>query len=317
MSTSTQAQVQTRQRAGKAAQANALRASLPLVPSLLLFLVFLLGPILYALWGSLTDAELTGSNSVNPQFIGLANYVDVLTDPLTWKSVGLTLVFLVGSAIIGQNVVGIAVALMLEEASNWVQAVVKTVIVASWVLPEIVAAYVMYAFFADGGTLNTVGKLIGIPEFSWLFTFPMLSIVLANVWRGTAFSLLIYSAALSNVDPQLREAAEIDGASWMQRTVRVTLPVIGQTIMTNLMLITLQTLAAFTLIWVMTAGGPGTSTTTLPVLAYQEAFKFGEIGKGTALSVLLLAIGAIFSLVYIRMLTPRSQQQAKTTETAS
>jgi multiple sugar transport system permease protein len=307
---------QTRQRTGSPAEASPLRASLPLVPSVLLFLVFLLGPILYALWGSLTDAELTGSKSVDPEFIGLANYTDVLTDPLTWEAVGLTLIFLLGSAIIGQNVVGILVALLLEEASSWVQSIVKTMIVAAWVLPEIVAAFVMYAFFADGGTLNTLGGLVGLPEFSWLFAYPMLSVIIANIWRGTAFSMLIYSAALSNVDPALKEAAEIDGASWRQRTFRVTLPIIGQTIMTNLMLVTLQTLSAFTLIWVMTAGGPGTATTTLPVLAYQEAFKFGEIGKGTALSVLLLAIGAVSSLVYIRMLTPRSRRAARTEATS-
>jgi multiple sugar transport system permease protein len=132
----------------------------------------------------------------------------------------------------------------------------------------------------------------------------MLSVVLANVWRGTAFSMLVYSAALQDVPPEITEAAEVDGASGFQRFFQITLPMIRSSIQTNMMLITLQTLSVFTLIYVMTAGGPGTSSTTLPLLAYQEAFKFSELGYGTAIATILLLIGAVFSVVYIRALKP-------------
>lgn len=132
----------------------------------------------------------------------------------------------------------------------------------------------------------------------------MLSVILANIWRGTAFSMMVYNAALSEVPPELTEAATIDGAGAWQRFIRVTLPVIRRSISTNLLLTTLQTLGVFTLIWVMTGGGPGTQSSTLPVLAFQEAFKFSQVGYGTAIAVVTLLIGALFSAVYIRILKP-------------
>ena len=96
----------------------------------------------------------------------------------------------------------------------------------------------------------------------------------------------------------------IDGADGIKRLTWITIPMIQNSIATNLMLITLQTLSVFTLVWVMTAGGPGNWSTTLPVMAFQEAFKFGDIGYGTAIATVMLLIGAAFSLVYIRALRP-------------
>jgi multiple sugar transport system permease protein len=116
--------------------------------------------------------------------------------------------------------------------------------------------------------------------------------------------MLVYRAALSEVPTEIDEAAQIDGASGWQRFFRITLPMIRRSISTNLMLTTLQTLAVFTLIWVMTGGGPGTSSSTLPVLAYQEAFKFSQIGYGTAIATVTILVGAVFSLVYIKVLKP-------------
>ena len=97
----------------------------------------------------------------------------------------------------------------------------------------------------------------------------------------------------------------MDGARGWQRLTFITLPLIRGSITTNLMLITLQTLAVFTLIWVMTAGGPANASTTLPVLAYQEAFKFGDIGYGTAVASVLILLGMIFGAIYVRLLRER------------
>ena len=94
----------------------------------------------------------------------------------------------------------------------------------------------------------------------------------------------------------------MDGAGGWQRLSLITLPMIRNSIASNLLLITLQTLAVFTLVWVMTAGGPAGASTTLPVLAYQEAFKFGDIGYGTAIASVLVLIGMVFGLVYVRLL---------------
>jgi len=106
------------------------------------------------------------------------------------------------------------------------------------------------------------------------------------------------------VPPELTEAAQLDGANGFQRLAFVTVPVIRRSISTNLMLTTLQTLSVFTLIYVMTGGGPGTDSSTLPILAYQEAFKFAQVGYGTAIATVMIIVGGIFSVIYIRALRP-------------
>lgn len=273
--------------------------ALPLLPAAVLLAVFLAGPIVWALGGSLTDRALTGPRAANPQFIGFDNYARLLSDPALPVSITVTVVFVVGSAIIGQNVLGLALAVLFRSGSRPVAATVGVIVVTAWVLPEIVAAFIGYAFFSSEGTLNRMLAALGIAGPNWLYILPVLAIVLANTWRGTAFSMMIYRAALDDVPIEVTESAMIDGAGAWQRLRLVTLPMIRGTVFTNLMLTTLQTLSVFTLIWVMTKGGPSGLSSTLPVLAYAEAFQFGDIGYGNAIAVAMLALGAVFSVAYV------------------
>lgn len=275
---------------------------IPLVPAIVLMVIFLAGPIVWSLWGSLTDASLTGKAATDPQFIGFDNYRRLFADPLFPQSVWLTVVFTLVSAVIAQTILGLSLALLLNRANKSIGAIVGTIIVAAWILPEIVAAFVAYAFFSEDGTLNQILAGLGLTGPNWLYSFPMLAVIAANIWRGAAFSMMIYRAALNDVPPEITEAAMIDGAGGAKRLFFVTLPMIKQTITTTLMLITLQTLSLFTLIFVMTGGGPGNSSTTLPILAYKEAFRFSDIGYGTAIATVMLLVGAAFSIIYIRAL---------------
>ncbi|NYG20603.1 multiple sugar transport system permease protein [Agromyces hippuratus] len=277
---------------------------LPVVPSILLLALFMAGPVIWSVTISFTNTALTGRNAKDPSWVGFENYTRLLQDPGFPVSVWLTVVFVVASAVIGQNVLGLVIALLLGRVGRATHAIVTTIVVGAWVLPEIVAAFAAYAYFADDGTLNQLLAGIGIDGANWLYEFPMLAVILANVWRGTAFSMMVYEAALNDVPPEITEAAVIDGAGGLKRLIWVTIPMIRGSIATNLMLITLQTLAVFTLIWVMTKGGPGISSTTLPILAYQEAFKFQEIGYGSAIAVVMILIGAVFSVLYLRTLRP-------------
>jgi multiple sugar transport system permease protein len=278
--------------------------SIPLLPATILLAVFLLGPVISSFYGSLTDSSLSGATAQNSSFVALQNYTALFADPDFPKSVLLTLVFLIASAIIGQNVLGLGLAILMRSCNRVVRSLVGTVVVTAWVLPEIVASFAAYAFFNDTGTLNTMLAGVGIDGPNWLYGLPMLSVILANIWRGTAFSMLVYSAALQDVPPEITESAEVDGARGWQRLVFITLPMIRRSISTNLMLTTLQTLSVFTLIFVMTGGGPGTDSSTLPVLAFQEAFQFGKLGFGTAIATIMLLVGAVFSIAYIRALKP-------------
>ncbi|MGM7778249.1 carbohydrate ABC transporter permease [Arthrobacter sp. KNU-44] len=275
---------------------------LPVVPSILLLALFMLAPVAWSFYSSFTNAALSGKAALNPEWVGLDNYARMLTDSVFPLSAWLTVVFVAVSAILGQNALGLVIALLMTRSGGATASLVGTVVVASWILPEIVAAFAAYAYFSQDGTLNQLLGMFGVQGTNWLYAFPMAAIILANVWRGTAFSMLVYRAALSQVPRDVSEAALMDGARGWQRLALITLPIIRGSIATNLMLITLQTLAVFTLIWVMTAGGPSNESTTLPVLAYQEAFKLGDIGYGTAIASVLILIGMVFGAVYVRLI---------------
>jgi multiple sugar transport system permease protein len=277
-----------------------LRWLVPMSPAVVLLLLFFTGPILWCVWAAFTDVALTGTSASSPQWVGLENFSRLLSDPTFRQSVLITVQFVVGSAVIGQNCLGLVLALLLRGRSGLVRGVVGTVVVGAWVIPEIVAGFVWYAFLSDEGTLNAFLDRLGLGTTSWLYNLPVVSVILANVWRGTAFSVLVYSAALSEVPTDLLDAAAVDGAGPLARLWYVTLPLIRRSMLTNLMLITLQTLAVFTLVFVMTGGGPGTRSQTMPIYMYQEAFKFFQLGYGTAVALVLLLLGALFSLVYVR-----------------
>lgn len=282
------------------AAVRSLLRGLPMLPSVVLLAVFLAGPIAYCVYYAFTDMQLTGATGTH--LVGLDNFTRAFGDSDFLNAVWLTLVFVVGSAVIGQNTLGLALAVLMERADKRVRALTNGVVIAAWVLPEVVAGYLMYAFFYNQGSLNSILGALHLPQQNWLYTMPILAVCLANVWRGTAFSMMVFSAALNDVPQELVEAAEMDGASPWQRLWRVVLPVIRPSILTNLMLITLQTLSVFGLIYTMTRGGPGNKSETLPIFMYQQAFQNSLIGYGTAIALVLLVVGALFSLVYIRLL---------------
>jgi multiple sugar transport system permease protein len=271
-----------------------------LFPSVVIMLVFFIYPILLTFFYSFTNLALTGEAAKELKFIGLDNYIRMFEDPTVTVSIWNTLIFLMGSAVIGQQVVGFFIALLMKHKNKTFRRVLGTIVLAGWVTPEIVCALCLYSFFGDEGTLNIILKFFGISEVTWLYTFPMLTIILANIWHGTAFSMLVFQAALDDVPNEIEEAAVVDGASKWQILIRIIIPYIKDTITTNMMLVTLQTLGVFGLIYAMTGGGPGTATTTLPIFMYNQAFINYQLGYGTAISMLLLLLGVVLSLFYIR-----------------
>ncbi|WP_308816753.1 carbohydrate ABC transporter permease [Pseudonocardia alni] len=274
----------------------------PIVPAVVLLVLFLAGPVLYSVYLAFTNRALRGDGADATSFVGLGNFSDALTSAEFWNSAGLTLVFTVVSAIIGQNLLGLALALLMRSASKPVSAVTGAVVVGAWILPEVVVGYLWYTFLAGDGSLNALLGLVGLPEQELLVAWPIIAVSFANIWRGTAFTMLVYTAALAEIPREVEEAAMIDGARPVQRFFSLTLPLIRRAVATNLMLITLQTLSVFGLIYVMTGGGPGTSSQTLPLHMYEQAFSYGQLGYGTAVALLLLLLGGIASIAYLRLL---------------
>jgi multiple sugar transport system permease protein len=272
-----------------------------LLPAAVLLAVLFLVPVGYAIYLGFTNLELLGPFAQNYSFTGLANLDRMVHDPVFWLSVRLTLIFVIGSGIVAQTVLGLALALLGQRAHVTVRTSVGAIVILAWVLPEIAVAFIWYTFAQAGGTLS---YLIGHPTTNLLTSAPLLIVCVANAWRGTAFSMLVLSAGLRNVPAEVDEAAQLEGASYWRRLLRVTLPIMRPTIMTNMLLITLGTISDFTLIFVMTQGGPGNATAILPVYMYIEAFQFNALGYGTAIALTIVLIGALLSIVYIRQLRP-------------
>lgn len=278
-----------------------MKKSVLLLPAVLMLLCFFIIPIVLTVYYSFTNLALSGSNARSLQFIGFKNYTRMLTDPSTITSIKNTFVFLAGS-LAGQSILGFLIAYFMKQKAQAFRSVVGPCFLAGWVMPEIVVALCFMAFFKENGTLNVILGLFGIKGISWLYEHPMFSVIVANVWHGTAFSMLNFQSALDNVSGDIEEAARVDGANRFQVLVRIIMPCIKDTIATNIMLNTLSTLGVYGLIYAMTGGGPANKTTTLPIYMYNQGLKGMQLGFGTAIGMMILFVGVICSLIYTRLL---------------
>ena len=281
-----------------------------ILPALVVVAIFFLGPAIYAVFVGFTNMALTGTGAASPSWVGLDNFHQILKDKQFFGALRVSLTYLVGSALIGQAILGMLLALLMKNRRPLFKSVLGAIIVGAWVIPDVVAGYLWFAFLhADPmhmgtgtGLFNTIISTFGLPQHAWVYEYPMAAIIVANIWRGTAFSMLLYSSALEGIPPELLEAASIDGASLWGRVRLIILPLLKGTIATDLLLVTLYTLSDFTLVMVLTGGGPGYDTQLLTIYMYQHAFNFYELGYGTAIALLIILAGAILSLLYIRVL---------------
>jgi multiple sugar transport system permease protein len=300
------ATVPAKPRAGHASDSAGLgraRALGFVAPALVLIAIFLVFPALWSIYIGLTDYTLTGPSSVNPQTVGTGNVTDALSDPLFGNSLWLTLLFVLFSAVLGQNILGFTLAWTTRGAKRWLRRVVEGLVLLAWILPSTVVAYLWIAVLdRDGGTLNA---LLNTPGTAWLLEYPMASLIVFNMWRGTAFSMLLYSSALAVVPPSQLETARMVGAGTMSTLKDVVFPHIRGHVLTNTLLISLWTANDFTP-FLLTAGGPNHASETLPVFIYQQALGSGHLGYASAISFLLLLVNLIVALVYLRLLRRRA-----------
>ncbi|WP_241564204.1 carbohydrate ABC transporter permease [Nonomuraea polychroma] len=165
---------------------------------------------------------LTGLAAANPQVVGLGNYTGALEDPRFLTSLWLTVLYVGGSAIIGQAGLGFTLAGILRTRTGPVRRLVEGVVLLSWIPPSTVVGFLWFALLdRDEGTLNA---LLHTPGFAWLLDHPLLSIIIFDVWRGTAFSMMLYAAALENVPPAHLETARLADAGVLQQPRDVVFP---------------------------------------------------------------------------------------------
>ena len=285
-------------RGGDTAALGATGAISFVTPAMIVIAVFLVFPAVWTLYLGLTDYRLTGLAAAEPRMVGASNYATALADPTFYDALRVTLLFVLGSAVLGQAVLGFVLAWHMREWRGPWRTALELLVILAWIIPGSVVAFLWVAFL-DGrsGTLNT---LLGL-DVEWLLDFPLLSIIVFNIWRGTAFSMLLFGAALNALPPSHLETARLAGASGWQQLRDVVLPSVRGYVLTNLLLISLWTFNDFTP-FLLTGGGPSGATQTLPIYIYREALSFFELGYGSAISALMLLINLVLALFYLRLM---------------
>jgi len=275
-----------------------------LTPAALLLSLFFVGPSLWALYTSLTNKALVGIDAARPRFVGLDNYQRLLSDPDFATVVLNSIVFVVGSAIVGQFILGLLLALLLDHAERRryrLATIPYAAVLLAWVNPTVIAGFLwvaMYDFYY--GSLNTGLTALGVGPVDWLGRFPMLAVIIANIWRGTAFTMLIFLGALKTIPSDIYEAARVDGANAWRRFWDHTLPSLRPIAALALLSITMSTFGTFILIQTLTNGGPGSATETIALYAFHEAFRSYAIGYGSTIAVVMLALNVAFAVLYLR-----------------
>jgi multiple sugar transport system permease protein len=275
-----------------------------LSPAAFLLALFFVGPALWAVASSFTNRALVGLDAANPRFVGLDNYARLFSDPDFGRVILNSVIFVIGSAIIGQFVLGLLLALLLDHAQRrgfMAGNLVYAAVLLAWVNPTIIAGFLWVAMFDFyNGSLNTGLHVLGAQPVNWLGQGPMLAVIIANTWRGTAFTMLIFLGALRTIPSDIYEAARVDGASAFRRFWDHTLPILRPIAALTLLSVTMATFGTFILIQTLTNGGPAFQTEVIALYAFHEAFQNHAVGYGSTISVVMLALNLAFAVVFLR-----------------
>ncbi len=274
------------------------------LPALAAIVLIAFFPLAYTVWESFHIHDLRMPWRGRP-FVFLANYAEVLGDGRFWAAIGHTAVFTVGTVGL-ELVLGLILALALNRAYRG-RGLVRAAVLVPWAIPTVVSALLWrFMFDSQAGIANAVLMDVGFMEepFVWFVhsTAAWVPIILADVWKMTPFVALLLLAGLQNIDNALYEAARIDGAGPWQQFVPVTLPLLKPAVLVALIFRTLDAFRVFDLIFVLTAGGPGTATEPIALYTFNSLLQNLRFGYGSALSVVVFLVTFALALFYIRAL---------------
>jgi multiple sugar transport system permease protein len=272
-----------------------------LTPAFAILLVFLIFPLFWNIYISFHDVSFI-TILKNWEYSGWKNFIDLFNDPNFYTSLKITVLFVAGS-VASQFTLGMLMAVLLSQK---VQAagVFRAIFVIPWTISAVIAAF-SFKFILDYnfGILNYILQQIGLQPVGWL-TDPNIviwSLVIANMWYGTPFTMLFITAGLLSINPSIYEAAVIDGATKLRSFLHITLPLLKPFIVINLILITMWSVNFFDLQLVMTGGGPLFASTTASLFMYRQAFEFGLLSKGAAAGLILIIINISVAFVYLKL----------------
>jgi multiple sugar transport system permease protein len=268
-------------------------------PAFLLRLSTAAWPILQTIYLSLTNLSiLKGTN----EFVGLQNYIDMLSDYGVQSALIFTLIYVTGSAVL-QLMVGMLIALLLN-ANFRGRAFARTINLIPWAIPTIVAGYVFRWLLDDqfGLVPNWVNQLSGGHMVIFISSFEArLTVILVNVWKDAPFIAIVFLAGLQGVPLDIYDAAKVDGANAWQRFWRITMPLVMPLVITMGLFRIVWSLASFDLVYGLTQGGPGVATSVLALQVFQQGILFFKFGFASAISVVLLILVALIGLVALRL----------------
>jgi multiple sugar transport system permease protein len=253
---------------------------------------------------SLRDYTVRSFVQGGAPFTGLANYAKVFRDPAFTPALTHTVVFTVVSLAL-QFTIGLALAVFFSKAFR-LSATLRALFLIPWLLPLIVSASTWsWMLNSESGVVNSALHNVGITPVNWLTSprWALASVIIANIWIGVPFNLVVLYSGLQSIPPQLYEAAQLDGANGWQQFWRVTFPLLRPVSAITLLLGLVYTLKVFDIIWIMTRGGPIDSSTTFATWSYRLSFGnlLPAFGPGAAVGNLLIVMALAAGLIYIRV----------------
>jgi raffinose/stachyose/melibiose transport system permease protein len=280
-------------------------------PPLLLFVGFVLVPIVFAVWYSLYNWSGYGPLT---DFIGLQNYTGVLTGPVFRESL-LHNVIIAALSVVIQLPLSIALALLLNRRLHG-RTFLRLAVFTPYVLSEATTAVMWLLLLQPGGFVDALLQAAGLGGLvhQWLASTSLVLYTLFVVitWKYIGFGIVLLLAGLQGIPSELREAAAIDGATPWQATRRVTLPLLGPTIRVWIFLSVIGSLQLFDVVWIMTQGGPADASSTMVTYLFFNGVQRVEFGYGAAVSVVLFVISLVFALAYQRFALRRDTAGALT-----
>ncbi|MEU6260538.1 sugar ABC transporter permease [Streptomyces sp. NPDC047043] len=290
-----------RRRHRRRSRLTALAFVTPLLAYLAAFYVY---PLYRNLDLSLRDYTVRSFVAGDAPFSGWENFRTVLDDPTFGPAMRHTMVFTFVS-IAFQYAIGLALAVFFNRHFR-LAPTLRALFLIPWLLPLIVSASTWsWMFNSESGVVNYFLHFFGVDPVGWLTSpdWALTSVIVANIWIGIPFNLVILYSGLQNIPAELYEAASLDGASAWQQFRRITFPLLRPVSAITLLLGLVYTLKVFDLIWIMTKGGPGDASSTLATWSYQLGFGtlLPKFGPGAAVGNILILIALVFGLLYIRV----------------
>lgn len=256
-------------------------------------------PLGYALYLSLTDYRLTSRGA--PDFVGLENYLFVLTDPRMWNAFSNTAVYVI-VAVALQTALGLTIALALQK-QKWARDVTRAMLLAPMFITPIAVGLTFRFLLNDQlGAIPAALRSIGISIDFFGPGNALVTLALIDVWQWTPFMVLLLLAGLESIPRQPMEAAKVDGASAWYTFRRVVLPLLTPVLTVAVLLRSLDALKVFEYVYATTRGGPGTETETIQYFTYQTGIQFFRLGEASAVAFVLLAIVMTLVVILFRRL---------------